>query len=275
MAVDHRENVTLGTGEVVCGDRPCLTCGYNLRTLPLAGQCPECGTPVAVTPATANLLAAPRDHLQWLRVGAVLMLIAVVAFGAAVLAVAGMMLCDQDQIPAFLPISTVAALGLAALACITGLALLTRRGPCDPEDRSCANLRRTLWVVVVAFQCALAAAYVGTEAMLGIICLAILVLLVALLVLSFLVVHVVARLLTQLGRPLTARGVELLYPGQPLLALALIMTVALAGHEGALALLPCVVLLSWAAAWFWAFSKLGAALGKVACTHELRTNKWK
>lgn len=263
MAVDRGASVTQGAGEVVGDDRPCLVCGYNLRMLPLAGQCPECGTPVAVTPEAVNLLAAPRSHLQWLRVGAVLMLIAVAAFGAVVLTVAGIMLFDPDQAPAFLLVGIVAALGLGALACITGLTFLTRRGPCDPEDRSCANLRRALCVATVAFLCALAAAYVRTIAMLGFICLAILVVLVALIVLSFLVVHVVARLLTQLGRPLAARGVEALYPGQPLLALALIMTAALAGREGALALLPCVVLISWAAAWYWAFSKLRAALDNV------------
>ncbi|HTW95880.1 MAG TPA: hypothetical protein VMD30_13840 [Tepidisphaeraceae bacterium] len=30
----------------VIGDTPCLQCGYNLRTQPLDGKCPECGTAV-------------------------------------------------------------------------------------------------------------------------------------------------------------------------------------------------------------------------------------
>jgi hypothetical protein len=33
-------------GEVVLDDRPCLTCGYNLRSLPTSGKCPECAAPV-------------------------------------------------------------------------------------------------------------------------------------------------------------------------------------------------------------------------------------
>lgn len=36
-------------------DLPCMKCGYNLRTLPLAGRCPECGVPVERT-TRGNLL---------------------------------------------------------------------------------------------------------------------------------------------------------------------------------------------------------------------------
>jgi hypothetical protein len=34
-------------GDVVLDDRPCLVCGYNLRSLPASGKCPECGAAVA------------------------------------------------------------------------------------------------------------------------------------------------------------------------------------------------------------------------------------
>ncbi len=30
-------------------DLPCLTCGYNLRGLPMGSRCPECGLAIAVT----------------------------------------------------------------------------------------------------------------------------------------------------------------------------------------------------------------------------------
>jgi hypothetical protein len=34
-------------GDVITDDFPCAKCGYNLRTLAVAGRCPECGEPVA------------------------------------------------------------------------------------------------------------------------------------------------------------------------------------------------------------------------------------
>ncbi len=39
----------LGESTRIATDLPCLKCGYNLRTLPLAGRCPECGVPVERT----------------------------------------------------------------------------------------------------------------------------------------------------------------------------------------------------------------------------------
>lgn len=35
------------TVDVIANDRPCANCGYNLRTLAVAGRCPECGESVA------------------------------------------------------------------------------------------------------------------------------------------------------------------------------------------------------------------------------------
>ncbi|GEM_PF-4232622 len=41
-------------------DLPCLTCGYNLRTLDLAARCPECGQPVHATPPNPVTNASAR-----------------------------------------------------------------------------------------------------------------------------------------------------------------------------------------------------------------------
>ena len=46
-------------------DSPCVQCGYNLRMLPITGQCPECGTPVASTLTLNTELAQSRP--KWLR----------------------------------------------------------------------------------------------------------------------------------------------------------------------------------------------------------------
>jgi len=45
--------------ETVSGDLACGSCGYNLRTLAVAGLCPECGSPVAVSLAPAALPPIP------------------------------------------------------------------------------------------------------------------------------------------------------------------------------------------------------------------------
>ena len=37
------------TAAVIAGDLRCASCGYNLRTLAVAGRCPECGQPVAMS----------------------------------------------------------------------------------------------------------------------------------------------------------------------------------------------------------------------------------
>lgn len=60
-------------------DRPCLQCGYNLCGLPVAGNCPECGTPV-VNSLRGNLLryTAP-EHLEALHKGVVLVMSGVIA----------------------------------------------------------------------------------------------------------------------------------------------------------------------------------------------------
>lgn len=264
MAADHGASAAQGTGEVVSDDRPCITCGYNLRMLPLAGQCPECGTPVAATPVTANLLAAPRSHLQWLRVGAVLMLIATAMFGTAVLALAGVVLAGPPRLPAILLIGVAGALGAAGVACVTGLVILTRRDPRVARDAFGTNLRLALRVTVGAFLLlALVGPFSVSTSVALFPCAAGAVLIVMFLLLPFMVVNLAACLLSQLGLPQAARRVELLYPGQPLLLLALMMTTAMAGQDSALTLLPCGVLVFWAAVWYWAFSQLRSALGNV------------
>ena len=44
-------------------DLPCIKCGYNLRTLPSNGQCPECGEPIWRTRCTRPDFKAFR-HFQ-------------------------------------------------------------------------------------------------------------------------------------------------------------------------------------------------------------------
>lgn len=49
---------------VVMDDLTCIGCGYNLRTLPHAGRCPECARRVWDSVTGADLRYAPHDYLR-------------------------------------------------------------------------------------------------------------------------------------------------------------------------------------------------------------------
>lgn len=62
---------------VVAGDAPCRRCGYNLRTLPVAGVCPECAWPVAESVRSEKLRFADVRWLRQVRWGVRLLLVSV------------------------------------------------------------------------------------------------------------------------------------------------------------------------------------------------------
>lgn len=65
--------------KTVAADVFCVHCEYNLKTLALAGQCPECGQPVAKSLRPSDLCFAASDWLAEVRHG-----FARTTFGAAV-----------------------------------------------------------------------------------------------------------------------------------------------------------------------------------------------
>jgi hypothetical protein len=64
-------------GIVIEADLPCAKCGYNLRTLPVRGDCPECGLAVREGLAAFKALPIPEATRRTLRTGAVLLAVAV------------------------------------------------------------------------------------------------------------------------------------------------------------------------------------------------------
>jgi len=56
-------------------DVTCLNCGYNLRGVSPAGDCPECGMRIAVALREDYLADAPKDWLRRLRGGATLLVV--------------------------------------------------------------------------------------------------------------------------------------------------------------------------------------------------------
>lgn len=60
-------------------DQACIRCAYNLRGLPMAGRCPECGTPVADSLRGSLLQYAGPEYLATIHRGLILVLGAILA----------------------------------------------------------------------------------------------------------------------------------------------------------------------------------------------------
>lgn len=138
-------------GTAVMGtDLACIPCGYNLRGLPAAGACPECGTPVADAVFERRLLFADRAWLrqtaQGLRwVNASLGWIVALAVGLPILL--SLMLPFLAKVPAAATQTTTSAVGLTAAASAPSTAT---RSHDTPILRFIENSLPFVWVGLVA-----------------------------------------------------------------------------------------------------------------------------
>jgi len=67
------------SAEAKAEGRPCFKCGYRLRGVPLNGQCPECGSPVADSFRGTLLQFASPEYLATIHSGLSLVLYAILA----------------------------------------------------------------------------------------------------------------------------------------------------------------------------------------------------
>ena len=105
----------------VATDLPCLSCGYNLRTLRSDGRCPECGADVADTVAVRLSLMSARDWTRTLGRGLNLLAIwlvaaAVSAVGLAALALAPTSIVALGPTASVLMLAWGTAVGVVVLA---------------------------------------------------------------------------------------------------------------------------------------------------------------
>lgn len=124
------------------GDRPCGSCGYNLKGLSPGGVCPECGTPIRPRAGTSeiapDLLEAPRSL--------------VTTIGLACLGLAGLTLLEM-LVSIGMAWGRASALWTSAigvcfgLAWVAGVALATRPRPGAPKDGAPAMIESGIrWV---------------------------------------------------------------------------------------------------------------------------------
>lgn len=135
-------------------DAICITCGYNLRTLPVASVCPECATPVLRSLRPDDLRFADPRYLRRVRRGVALLLTAALGVLATVLLAQVLMPVMAVKL-SFAPgrslgwaVVALASLGtlitLFVFWCI-GVFLVTAQDPyprAKPESRVAAYLAR-------------------------------------------------------------------------------------------------------------------------------------
>jgi hypothetical protein len=132
-------------------DLPCLSCGYNLRSLHLLGQCPECGAPIRKT-VEAHIVGSV-DWVQRLDRGASYLVSAIgTLLAAAGLLIVGVSLLGRSlgELPSQLVVAFLGAFALAtALQAVYGLLLLAARDPRRGVRREGLSIRRMTIVVIV------------------------------------------------------------------------------------------------------------------------------
>lgn len=141
--------------DVVPEGPTCRRCGYELKGLPMKGQCPECGLSVARS-LRGNLLEySDPSYVRRLATGALLVEVAILAFcavpiGALVVVTIGTaMSLDSTMVEVLSAVGAVVSIG-ASIVGLLGLFVLTSRDPAfvgaDESDRSRLVTR---WATVV------------------------------------------------------------------------------------------------------------------------------
>lgn len=151
---------------LVGDDRPCVSCGYNVRGLPADGACPECGTPIPASLHGRLLRYASPGYLAMLHRGAVVVETAIAA--QAVMVMAAVFLpwfTSRAGAPAWLKAVAIAADGVTTALSVLGLIgwwMLSSRDPGEGPEAPGRITRIVLrWAVAAQLAAALGSLVVG------------------------------------------------------------------------------------------------------------------
>jgi hypothetical protein len=134
----------------LAADTPCVTCGYNLRTLKAEAVCPECGTRVEhslhgyLLKYASPAWLTPIARGSWLLVVTVALMVLAGLAGAAWGMFRAMSAPSGGGVPKFdFRTMSLASAPLAVLI-VVGLVLFTTRNPADSEPGRDSAVRRWL-----------------------------------------------------------------------------------------------------------------------------------
>ncbi len=152
----YRPTVPLDADGRVCASMPCLNCGYDLRTQPADGVCPECAYPVRLSIGAQLLRHAEPPWVRRLARGVLLLIIAAAAaVGGGILLQMVTLLMLALAAPSAPPTSSfimLPVLGQFLLAAavlvlvIVGLWFVTTRDPSASHQAEGLTARRILRV---------------------------------------------------------------------------------------------------------------------------------
>jgi predicted RNA-binding Zn-ribbon protein involved in translation (DUF1610 family) len=151
---------------IVRDDRLCVSCGYNIRDLPVAGQCPECGTPIQVSLRGRLLRYALPSYLQTLHRGAVLVEVAIVAqIGLAIVRFLVLIWETQPFVPTWIKKAMLGGAAVATALSVLGLIgwwMLSSRDPGEGRQAPGRTTRVVLrWSVAAQLAAAVGSLVVG------------------------------------------------------------------------------------------------------------------
>ena len=161
----------------VAADLPCGSCGYNLRTLSLAGACPECAWPVRRSMVTPILSCADAVWVRQLARGVLLLLVAAGVFYVGyVFLYAPMPGLPPLMSPRSIPLTAHGLVGgldqIAWRAGVMALAMLalwtlTKPDPANPTRTERVSARRLLRACICLWPVPLVLTLMATQGMSG------------------------------------------------------------------------------------------------------------
>ncbi len=120
---------------------PCIACGYDLATIPLTSNCPECATPIVRTARGDPFTADELHYIRTLRTGAILGTAGAVVWP---IAAAFVLLVSVTGISRSFPATMWAIFGVLRVLVVIGFFLFTTPRPHAELANRTIRLRQSI-----------------------------------------------------------------------------------------------------------------------------------